>query len=170
MRLVPIFKALNHLKCPNPNLAQRTGKTLSSSQESQLGTLGFGTTAWCTAHWDSLEESRKRTSCMIRTNFWSIVLDDHWSKTIYRPNMIVRSGVISHPSMILFFEDGRKMNISFAFLITEYLLLWSPNIWCSDLYNSLWAVRTNFKVWMFIICILHSWQISPYLYSDGAGP
>ena len=85
MRLVPIFKALNHLKCPNPNLAQRTGQTLSSSQESQLGTLGFGTTAWCTAHWDSLEESRKRTSCVIRTNFWSIVLDDHWSKTIYRP-------------------------------------------------------------------------------------
>ena len=105
---------------------------------------------------------------VVITNFWSIVLNDHWSKTIYRPNMIVRSGVLSHPSMILFFEDGRKMNMSFAFLLTEYLLLWSPNIWC--LHNSLWAVRTNFKVWMFIICILHSWQISPYLYSDGAGP
>ena len=152
MRLVPIFKALNHLKCPNPNLAQRTGKTLSSSQESQLGTLGFGTTAWCTAHWDSLEESRKRTSCVIRTNFWSIVLDDHWSKTIYRPNMIVRSGVLSHPSMILFVEDGRKMNMSFAFLLTEYLLLWSPNIWLSITHSEPFARISKYECLSFAFC------------------
>ena len=35
-------------------------------------------------------------------NFWSIVLDDHWSKKIYKPKMIVWSGAIIHPSMILF--------------------------------------------------------------------
>ena len=35
------------------------------------------------------------------TNFWSIVLDDHWSKTIYRPKMIVWSGAIIRPYMIL---------------------------------------------------------------------
>ena len=28
---------------------------------------------------------------------WSIVLDDHWSKKIYRPKMIVWSGAIIHP-------------------------------------------------------------------------
>ena len=31
------------------------------------------------------------------TNFWSIVLDDHWSKTIYRPKMIVWSDANIHP-------------------------------------------------------------------------
>ena len=33
-------------------------------------------------------------------NFWSIVLDDHWSKKICRPNMIVRSAgaIIQHSS------------------------------------------------------------------------
>ena len=31
------------------------------------------------------------------TNFWSIVLNDHWSKIIYRPQMIVWSGAIIHP-------------------------------------------------------------------------
>ena len=30
-------------------------------------------------------------------NFGSIVLDDHWSKKIYRPKMIVWSGAIIHP-------------------------------------------------------------------------
>ena len=31
------------------------------------------------------------------TNFWSIVLDDHWSWMVCRPQMIVRSGAIVHP-------------------------------------------------------------------------
>ena len=31
------------------------------------------------------------------TTFWSFVLDDHWSKTIYTPKMIVWSGAILHP-------------------------------------------------------------------------
>ena len=39
---------------------------------------------------------------MVITNFWSIVLDDHWSKKIYRPKMIVWSPVLYSSQLILF--------------------------------------------------------------------
>ena len=39
-------------------------------------------------NWDELEGGGRERGGVI-TNFWSIVLDDHWSKKIYRPKMIV---------------------------------------------------------------------------------
>ena len=50
------------------------------------------------------------------TNFWSIFLDDHCSKTIYRPQIIVWSGAIIHLLMILFQYYG-----NFATYYTMYM-------------------------------------------------
>ena len=42
---------------------------------------------------------------VVITNFWSIVLDDHWSKKIYRPKMIAWWLVLYSFQMILFYVD-----------------------------------------------------------------
>ena len=55
-------------------------------------------------NWDELEGKGRQRGVAI-TNFWSIVLDDHWSKMIYRSKMILWSGaIIIHPWMILFIQ------------------------------------------------------------------
>ena len=40
--------------------------------------------------------------CVIITNVWSIFLDDHWSKKIYRPKLMVWWPVLYSSQMILF--------------------------------------------------------------------
>ena len=43
------------------------------------------------------------------TNFLSIVLDDHWSKKIYRPKMIVWSCANIHPYMLYYLLFSSQM-------------------------------------------------------------
>ena len=53
-------------------------------------------------HIDPSQSPMKRGAALrgkggyVISNFWSIVLDDHWSKKIYRPKMTVWSGAIIH--------------------------------------------------------------------------
>ena len=47
---------------------------------------------------------RQGAKGVVITNFWSIVLDDHWSKKIYRSKMIVWWPVLYSSPMILFFH------------------------------------------------------------------
>ena len=49
---------------------------------------------------------------LVILNFWSIVLDDHWSKKIYKPMMIVWWPVLYSSQMILFIRCG-KVGVTF---------------------------------------------------------
>ena len=62
------------------------------------------------------------------TNLWSIALDDHWSKTIWRPKLIVWSGAIIHPYMIL-------LGLIYLLFQAWYLhyKIWSGNSACPRL-------------------------------------
>ena len=70
---------------------------------------------------------------IIDHEFWSIVLDDHWSKTIYRPEMIVWSSAIIHPSSFWI--------LSAYIMITFWLH--SDYFWLTDwLARGGWSSRT----------------------------
>ena len=51
----------------------------------------------------------KRQVGMVITNFWSIVLDDHWSKKIYRPQIIVDVRCYIHLSWSCYMQSEDKM-------------------------------------------------------------
>ena len=91
------------------------------------------------------------------TNFWSIVLDDHWSKKIYRPKMIVDVRCYIHLSWSCF-----KNDLFLSIKCVQYhLTAFSKNIGCvsqetqilhfqSFIFQALWT----HKFLHFAFCIL----------------
>ena len=62
--------------------------------------IGWDGPRWST--WTPPSMGRHHGWSIYITNFWSIVVDDHWSRTIYWPEIIVWSDAIIHHEMILF--------------------------------------------------------------------
>ena len=62
--------------------------------------IGWAGPRWST--WTPPSMGRHHGWSIYITNFWSIVVDDHWSRTIYWPEIIVWSDAIIHHEMILF--------------------------------------------------------------------
>ena len=71
---------------------------------------------------------------VVITNFWSIALDDHWSKKIYRPKMIV--DVLCSSQMILFLFWGVSLHVCSG---------WDPSMW------QLFVER----FWVICVCLHH---------------
>ena len=66
----------------------------------------------------------KKNTFLFKTNFWSIVSDDHRSKKIYRHEMIIWSPVLYSSQMILFCESYHKGKRGVGdFLISKFAKL-----------------------------------------------
>ena len=71
---------------------------------------------------------------VVITNFWSIALDDHWSKKIYRPKMIV--DVLCSSQMILFLFWGVSLHV------------------CAGWDLSMWQLFVE-RFWVICVCLHH---------------